>query len=517
MSRAVLVLTVVAAASVPAELLLPGPKDLVVLPLGVVVGYALCLRLLWAGRIELASNLFVGGALSMLAAIVVPLGGIDGTVPPFLVASAIVAVLLLEPRWALFAVGAHVAVLAGAPYLAQLPIPRLEVPPSGGVVSHIMAILEVVVLCGLTVDALDAMRAEARRRAAESLASVEEARIAAEGKARFLATMSHELRTPLNAILGYAGLLREETPADDDLQRIESAGQHLLGLVEDLLELARVEAATVRSEPTDLREVAPAALDGLGRTGVPVEGPADVQARTDPVHLLRLVSGLIRGRRRRGPDRGRARRGDRRPPPPGGRRRDQPPGRAAAAPGRADRGRAPRGPRRGPGRLPAAPREGGVTGRELVIQRSIAALIAAVAVWMVAGLVVPLGVRQLEGGLYGGLLLVALGVATRRPVLAARVLIGIGGPALGWRVVATGGPESPLAVYLPVLTMAAWSWLGRGRGVVTVLLACGCLVVGAAHDPPAATPFRVEAYASRCSGPGIPRPTRPTRSGSGPT
>ena len=68
-------------------------------------------------------------------------------------------------------------------------------------------------------------------------------------KSAFLANMSHELRTPLNAILGYSELLQEdvrEFGADElvaDLQKIHDSGQTLLNLINDILDLARIEAA----------------------------------------------------------------------------------------------------------------------------------------------------------------------------------------------------------------------------------------------------------------------------------
>jgi signal transduction histidine kinase/ActR/RegA family two-component response regulator len=71
---------------------------------------------------------------------------------------------------------------------------------------------------------------------------------ASEHKSRFLAHMSHELRTPLNAIIGYSEMLQEdaedlgETSRVTDLQKITMAGQHLLGLINDVLDLAKIEA-----------------------------------------------------------------------------------------------------------------------------------------------------------------------------------------------------------------------------------------------------------------------------------
>ena len=96
---------------------------------------------------------------------------------------------------------------------------------------------------------------------------LEEARelseVANRTKSQFLANMSHELRTPLNAIIGYSEILQEDA-ADSgqqqlvpDLEKIEAAGRHLLGLINDILDLSKVEAGKmdVFIEDIDIRSL----------------------------------------------------------------------------------------------------------------------------------------------------------------------------------------------------------------------------------------------------------------------
>ena len=88
-------------------------------------------------------------------------------------------------------------------------------------------------------------------------AELERARAAAEtankAKSAFLANMSHEIRTPMNAILGLTYLLRREAaPAQQDkLAKIAGATEHLLGLVNDILDLSKIEADRLALETTD--------------------------------------------------------------------------------------------------------------------------------------------------------------------------------------------------------------------------------------------------------------------------
>ncbi len=94
---------------------------------------------------------------------------------------------------------------------------------------------------------------ERHRSTAEELRWASEvAERASRGKSAFLARMSHELRTPLNAVIGYSELLLEDLEASQendvkrsDLTRINNAGKHLLSLVTDVIDVAKIESDTV--------------------------------------------------------------------------------------------------------------------------------------------------------------------------------------------------------------------------------------------------------------------------------
>jgi PAS domain S-box-containing protein len=145
-----------------------------------------------------------------------------------------------------------------------------------------------------------------RRRADAALRDMEAAERASRAKSEFLARMSHELRTPLNAMLGFAQLLQHDGAERLDAQqrgrieRIRSAGAHLLSLIEDVLDLAAVEAGAlpVELQPTPLdavvdevrQWVAPLAAERALTLHVQSSG-ASVHA--DRRHLRQVLSNLM--------------------------------------------------------------------------------------------------------------------------------------------------------------------------------------------------------------------------------
>lgn len=113
----------------------------------------------------------------------------------------------------------------------------------------------VTAILGLMFDITEQRIIEDSLRAAKE--SAEEARRAAEAanraKSAFLSNISHELRTPLNSILGYAQILQHDPALPDHAQKslrvIRSSGEHLLHLIDDLLDLAKIEVGKMKVQP----------------------------------------------------------------------------------------------------------------------------------------------------------------------------------------------------------------------------------------------------------------------------
>ena len=140
---------------------------------------------------------------------------------------------------------------------------------------------------------------------AERTAAAEEAN---RSKTQFLATMSHELRTPLNAIGGYVELLEmglrgEITPLQrSDLARIQSSQRHLLGLINEVLNYAKLETGTVEFEVSDVPLCeALAAAEALvspqaGSKGLTLrvaDCPPDLAVRADSEKVRQVLANLL--------------------------------------------------------------------------------------------------------------------------------------------------------------------------------------------------------------------------------
>ncbi len=156
--------------------------------------------------------------------------------------------------------------------------------PDEGVIGVLVAARDVTERQRLD-DALrrykDRLEAEVQQRTADLVLARNAAEAANEAKSAFLANMSHELRTPLNAILGFSSLLAQTEGLPPDHRRslaiINRSGEHLLQLINDVLDMAKIEAGRVQ-----LQEL-PFDLGGLVRD---VTDMMAIRAQEKGLHLL---------------------------------------------------------------------------------------------------------------------------------------------------------------------------------------------------------------------------------------
>lgn len=151
-----------------------------------------------------------------------------------------------------------------------------------------------------------AMRADIMDSNRELRRAVRNAELASRAKSEFLANMSHEIRTPLNAVLGLAHLARQELSpgkASDYLDKIDDAGKHLLHLINDVLDMSKLETGHVEleKEPFSLSRTAGGLVDCLvpraRESGLDLRLTidADVPDRLigDPLRLRQILANLV--------------------------------------------------------------------------------------------------------------------------------------------------------------------------------------------------------------------------------
>jgi signal transduction histidine kinase len=248
-------------------------------------------------------------------------GGVTSPTLPWVLTIPLLALFYVgsSPRMRLAVLGLFAANLIGFLYLynavghptSSMPVSAMQ---SLGLVSTVGTSLYVAMMALFYANALAAqveLAAEMREhmaKAAELRSAVKEAERAGAAKSAFLAKFSHELRTPLNAVIGYSDMLLEdmnaaaEAEAVADIRKINAAGHFLLKLVNEILDLTKIEAGKmeVNTEPVDLR----ALLQRVGERHRPLARQSGLDLivscdpglgtmRTDPAKLESALGQLI--------------------------------------------------------------------------------------------------------------------------------------------------------------------------------------------------------------------------------
>jgi signal transduction histidine kinase len=192
-------------------------------------------------------------------------GGPGRVLAVLMAASSLVSVMLF-----LFQAPVFMLVTAAPAAICLLVMPFLPFEPGAhdplngaagaacGVAGFLAFVVRAALYNGRMVTGLRAANKQAKERQIEAEAKQLEAEEANRAKSEFLAVMTHELRTPLNAVIGYSEIIQEDMAAEgrkdmaDDASRITGSARHLLGLIDQILNMSSIDAGKDGLSPADI-------------------------------------------------------------------------------------------------------------------------------------------------------------------------------------------------------------------------------------------------------------------------
>lgn len=192
-------------------------------------------------------------------------GGPGRVLGVLMAASSLVSVMLF-----LFQAPVFMLVTAAPAAICLLVMPFLPFDPGAhsalngaagaacGVAGFLAFVVRAALYNGRMVTGLRAANREAKERQVDAETRQLEAEEANRAKSEFLAVMTHELRTPLNAVIGYSEIIQEDMAAEgrkelaDDASRITGSARHLLGLIDQILNMSSIDAGKDGLSPADV-------------------------------------------------------------------------------------------------------------------------------------------------------------------------------------------------------------------------------------------------------------------------